>query len=148
MYSPNKIKKTDLLYPELSYKIVGALLEVNKELGPNHQEKHYQKAIAEEFRLKGINFKEQVPIKLVYKDFPIGIYYADFIVEDKIIVELKTDRFFTRKNIEQTLAYLKSFNLKLGILSNFTKKGLEYKRIVNLETVRSSEKFVSSKEPI
>lgn len=126
------VRKQDLLYPELSYKIVGALIEVYKALGSGLAEKIYQKAVAEEFRRRDIKFLEQVPVKLIYKELPLGISYADFVIEDKIIVELKTDRFFSRKNIIQTNGYLKSLKLQLGLLANFTKNGLEYKRIINI----------------
>jgi GxxExxY protein len=132
MTSSRLIKRKDLLYPELSYNIIGVLLEVNKNLGNGHQEKHYQKAVAEEFKKRGIKFQEQVPINLVYKDKKVGIYFADFLIEKNIILELKADRFFSRKNIEQVYSYLKALNLKLGILANFTRNGLEYKRIVNV----------------
>lgn len=121
-----------MLYPELSYEIVGALLEVNKDLGPGHPEKIYQRAMAEELRRRAIHFQEQFPIKIVYKDLRIGIYYADFVIDGKIVVELKTDRFFTRKNIDQIMGYLTVLKLRLGILANFTRNGLEYKRIINI----------------
>jgi GxxExxY protein len=127
-----KIRRQDLLYPELSYEIVGALLEVYKTLGPGLPEKVYQRAVAEELKRRGIKFKEQVAVRLIYKDLPVGIYYADFVIEDKIVLELKTDRFFSRKNIDQTVGYLQALNLQLGILANFTRNGLEYKRLINL----------------
>jgi GxxExxY protein len=126
------IRKHDLLYPELSYEIVGALIEVYKILGSGHPEKIYQKAVEEELKQRGINFQKQVPIKLDYKGLPLGTFYADLVVEEKIVVELKTDRFFSRKNIEQTNGYLKAMRLQLGILANYTKNGLEYKRIINV----------------
>jgi GxxExxY protein len=126
------IRKQDLLFPELSYEIVGALIEVYKALGSGLPEKIYQKAIAEELRSRGIKFQEQVRVNLIYKDLPVGISFADFLIENKIILEIKTDRFFSRKNITQTNGYLKSLKLKLGILANFTKNGMEYKRIINL----------------
>jgi GxxExxY protein len=133
MYVQDKIKRKDLLHPELSYAIIGALLAVYKELGPGLPENVYQRAVAEELRRRGVKFREQVSVRLFYKDVPVGIYYADFIIEEKIVLELKTFRFFSRKNIDQTIGYLKSFKLQLGILANFTRNGLEYKRIINIE---------------
>src|ERR1700722_1923019 len=120
MYSSDKIRTSKLLYPELSYNVIGALLEVYKKLGPGLPEKYYQKALAEEFSNRGIKFKEQVLVELKYNEVVIGKFYADFVVEELVVVELKTYRFFSRKNIEQTLGYLKSLNLQLGILANFT----------------------------
>jgi len=133
MYSDDKIKNKNILYPKLSYDIVGAMLAVYKQLGPGLPEKYYQKALAEELKKRGIQFEEQVKIELIYNGKVVGTFYADFVIEKIIVLELKTDRFFSRKNIEQTFGYLKSLNLQLGILANFTRNGVEYKRILNIE---------------
>lgn len=126
-------KKDKVIYPELSYRIVGCLFEVYKELGSNHKEKFYQKAIRREFESKKIKFQEQLPIKLNYKGKAIGINFLDFLIEDKIILEIKTGRFFRKNHFEQVLDYLKSSNLKLGIIANFKKDGVQCYRILNDE---------------
>lgn len=72
-------------------------------------------------------------VDLKYKGELIGKYRLDFLIDDKIVLEIKKDKLFSKKNIEQTFAYLKSRKLKLGILANFTREGLKFKRIVNLE---------------
>lgn len=128
-----ELKRKDLIYPELSYQIVGILFEIFKQLGSSYQEKYYQKAIAIELKRCGLKYKEQVSISLDYKGEKIGNYFLDFLIEDKIILEIKKDKNFSRKNIEQVMAYLNAFNLKLGILANFTKDGLKFKRILNLK---------------
>jgi len=125
--------KLDLVYPELSYKIVGLLYEVYNELGYGYQEKHYEKALAEAFKQAGLNYQEQLHIPLTFKDSKIGDYFLDFLVEDKIVVELKKGDRFSKKNIEQVFAYLKVKNLKLGILAQFATDGLKFKRIVNIK---------------
>lgn len=128
--------RDDLVYKDECYKIVGILYKVIKELGPNLLEKHYQRAIATAFKLAGIKYTEQFPIKLFYEGKFIGIYYVDFLVEigeAKIILEIKKQENFGLKNIKQVSDYLKALNLKLGILANFTKTGVKYKRIVNLQ---------------
>jgi GxxExxY protein len=127
-----ELKRKDILYPELSYQIIGILFEVFKELGSGYQEKYYQKAIATELKRCGLEYKEQVSTSLNYKGEKIGNYFLDFLIEDKIVLEIKKDRHFSRKNIEQVYAYLKAFNLKLGILANFTSEGLKFKRILNI----------------
>jgi len=127
-----KVHKEDLLYPELSYELVGALFDVSNALGGQHQEKYYQKAVSVELSHKGIKFKQQVRVPLSYRNERIGSYYADFIIDGKILLEIKKNKAFTPKNIEQVLGYLKAYDLKLGILANFTDNGLRFKRIVNI----------------
>ncbi|MDP3697182.1 MAG: GxxExxY protein [Candidatus Taylorbacteria bacterium] len=128
-----ELKRKDLIYPELSYQIVGILFEIYKQLGSGYQEKYYQKAIAIELKRCGLKYKEQVSTPFSYKGEKIGNYFLDFLIEDKIILEIKKDKSFSQKNIEQTLGYLKASNLQLGILSNFTKEGLKFKRILNIK---------------
>jgi len=125
--------KIDLVYPELSYCIIGASFDVFNEMGYGHQEKYYEKALAKIFRKRGINFQEQVMGKVSFDGENVGRYYLDFLVENKIVIELKRGDRFLRSNINQVVAYLKTFNLKLGILINFTSTGVKYKRILNIK---------------
>ena len=133
MQITNKKKIIDLIYPQLSYKIIGILFSVFNNLGYGYQEKYYQKAIAILFKENGINFKEQVYAPLEFKENKIGCYYLDFLIENKIVLEIKKGERFLKSNIEQVYAYLKRFNLKLGIIANFTRKDLKFKRIVNIK---------------
>ena len=127
-----KVIRTDLIYPELSYKIIGILFEVFNNLGPCYREKYYQRAISSIFKKQNINFQEQVLIPLIYKDEKIGKYYLDFIIDNKIVLEIKKGDRFSRKDIEQIYSYLKAKKLKLGLLANFTNHGVKFKRILNL----------------
>jgi len=126
------LKRNDLVYPDLCYQIVGILFEIYKQLGNGYQEKYYQKILALEFKKCGLSYKEQVLAPLVYKGNKIGNYLLDFVIEGKIVLELKKGEKFSRKNIEQIYAYLKTTGLKLGIIANFTKDGVRFKRIVNI----------------
>ncbi len=132
MNQQSKIIRADLMYSKLSYKIVGILFEVYNNLGPGFQEKYYQKAISVAFQEQRINFKEQFLISIKFKENKIGKYFLDFLVEDKIILEIKKGDRFSRRDIEQVYAYLKATNLKLGIIANFTNSGIKFKRIINL----------------
>jgi len=126
-----KLKRKDILYPDLSYRIIGILFEVYNNLGPGYLERYYQKAIASLLETAKISFQEQasIKVKIRYKEITKGI--IDFIIEDKIILEIKKgDRIF-KSNIDQIYSYLKATGLKLGIIANFTRKGLEFKRIIN-----------------
>jgi len=130
----NNLKRNDLAFPELSYKIVGALFEVHNDLGPGHHEKYYQKALAEELKRQNLIFQEQVYAPLLFKEENIGKYYLDFLIDDKIVLEIKKGDRFSKRHINQVLAYLKIKNLKLGILANFGQNGVQFKRIVNFDS--------------
>jgi GxxExxY protein len=128
-----EIKNPELVYPELSYKLVGLAYTVSNELGFGHLEKIYQRAYAKELSLEKLKFKEQVPYSVFYKGESIGKSYLDFLVEDKIIIELKRNDIFSKKHIDQVLNYLKISDLKLALLIHFSKEGVKYKRIVNVK---------------
>lgn len=121
-----------LIYPELSYKVVGIAFNVGKEVGFGHKESFYQKALAKALSDEKINFIEQLPAQLIFREKPIGIYYFDFLVENKIVIELKTRNYFSKKDIEQLYRYLKAKDLKLGIIIHFTNEGVKFKRVVNI----------------
>lgn len=125
------IQKQDLIYPELSYKLVGLAYNVFNELGHGHLEKIYQKAYAKELKEAGIIFKEQAPYQVIYKEEIIGNNFLDFLIEEKVIIELKRNDFYSKKYIDQVSNYIKVSNLKLAILINFTSNGVRIKRIVN-----------------
>jgi len=121
----------ELIYKDLCYEIMGLAFNVFKNLGYGYREKYYQRALAEEFNKEKIKYKRECSVKLIYNDRIIGRYFIDFIVEDRIIIELKVAKDFYTKDIKRILGYLKAKNLKLGILIIITKEGMKYKRFVN-----------------
>jgi GxxExxY protein len=130
--NPGEVKEPKLIHPDISYKIIGIAFTVYNELGFGHLEKIYQRAFAKELELQKLKYKEQVPYKVFYKGESIGTGYLDFLVEDKVIIELKKSDHFSKKNIDQVVNYLKISNLKLALLINFSKNGVLHKRLVNL----------------
>ncbi|MDD4179625.1 MAG: GxxExxY protein [Candidatus Margulisbacteria bacterium] len=120
---------TKLVHPELSYKIMGILFAIHNELGPNCNEKHYQRSIRNKLLKEGIQHKEQVKVGIKRPAY-IGTYYLDFVIEEKIILEIKATPRFSRNNILQVLGYLRETGLELGILANFSRKEVIYKRIL------------------
>ncbi len=102
-------------------------------MGGGYREKYYQKAIALELRNSKLNYREQVYFPIKFKDNLIGKDYLDFLIENKVVLEIKCGDKFRKINIAQIFEYLKSANLKLGILAVFTKTGLRFKRIVNIK---------------
>lgn len=123
---------SELIHKELSGQIIGALFEVHNQLGTGLLEKYYQRALAEEFKKRQLEFKQQVSVPISYKGVAIGRRVIDFFVAGKVVVEIKKDSHFSRQHIEQTISYLKALNVQLGILANFTGGGVKFKRILNL----------------
>jgi len=116
---------------ELSKKIIGIAISVHKKLGPGFVEKIYEKALAYEFKRQGMEFVEQKIIKVIYEDVELGDQRVDFLVEDEIILELKSVSEINEIHEAQMLSYLKTADKRLGLILNFAKKKLDIKRLVN-----------------
>lgn len=123
----------ELIYPELSYDIVGVLFNVHTRLGNKYQERYYQRAVALALKKKGLEFQREIAVDLTFEGEIIGKYILDFVVENKIVLELKARPKLEKKDYKQVSAYLKANKLKLGILANFRGEKLVYKRILNSE---------------
>jgi GxxExxY protein len=115
---------------DITYKINGAIFEVNKILGPGFLEKVYENALMVELRKRGLIAESQVPIKVEYKDECVGEYIADLIIEKSVIVEVKTVDALSNTHQAQLLNYLKATGLTVGILVNFNKSKADIKRMV------------------
>lgn len=125
------IKRGDLLYPDLSYKIIGILFDVYNKLGSKYQERYYYQAIEAAFKSINLFYQAQRRVKIRFNDKEIlGI--IDFVIDNKIILEIKKGERFLKSNIDQVYSYLRLTNLKLGILVNFTGRGIQFKRVVNI----------------
>ncbi len=121
---------TDGLYKDLTYKIIGALYEVHKELGCGHKEIIYQKALEIEFRNRDIPFEEEKALDVKYKGKKIGLYRPDFIVDDKVILEIKVAPFITKAMQEQVYYYIRGTKYKLVLLANFGTSKVGIKRLI------------------
>ncbi len=121
----------EVLYPELSYQLVGIAYETFNQLGYGYQEKIYQKALAIELEKQKIKFKEQVRCQLVFNDKELAYYYLDFLVNDVIILELKVGNKITKRDFLQVRNYLKLNKLRLGIIVLFSKNGVVSQRVLN-----------------
>ena len=115
---------------EITYAINGAVFEVNRVLGPGFLEKVYENALMVELRKRGLKAETQVPIDVHYKENIVGEYYADILVENQIIVELKTVEKIEKVHLAQLLNYLKATNKQVGLLVNFKHPRAEIKRVV------------------
>jgi GxxExxY protein len=120
----------EYLHSDLTKVIIGAALTVHKTLGPGFPEKIYQKALQEEFRKQNIPFVREKQIKVFYENTDVGYTVVDFFIYDKIIVELKVAKVILDVHTKQVIGYLKTTDLKLGLILNFGKSKLEIKRVI------------------
>lgn len=119
---------------EISGKIIGVAIELHKRVGPGLLESAYENALAYDLRENGLEVKQQYPMPFVYKDVKLNIgYRLDLLVEDKVIVEIKSVETLLPVHYAQLLTYLKLSGKKLGLLINFNEKYLKdgIHRIVN-----------------
>lgn len=122
----------ELKYKAITEKIIGASFEVHKFLGNGFQEVIYQRALAWEMRMAGLDFAREIEQDIFYKNLqePIGTRRADFVVEGKVLVEIKAVSKMDDVHLAQALNYLKAYKLEIGLLINFGSKSLEFKRLI------------------
>ena len=123
---------TELKYKDITEKILGASFEVHKFLGNGFQEVIYQRALAWELKQRELGFFREIEQDIFYKDLPepIGRRRADFVVENKVLVELKAVIQLEDVHLAQVLNYLKAYRLEVGLLINFGSRSLTFKRVV------------------
>ncbi len=122
----------ELKHKDITEKIIGASFEVHKFLGNGFQEVIYQRALAYEMSKAGLEFAREIEQEIFYKDLsePIGTRRADFVVQNKVLVELKAIIQLDDVHLAQALNYLKAYKLEIGLLINFGAKSLEFKRLI------------------
>jgi GxxExxY protein len=115
----------------LTYKIISCALKVHNHLGTGFQEVIYQRALSLEFIRNNINFKRELELPIHYLNKQIGSRRVDFLVENKVLVELKALVKLDKVHLAQAKNYLEAFELNTGLLINFGSKSLEFKRLFN-----------------
>jgi len=123
--------KPEYRYSELTGKIIGCAMEVHNQLGNGFQEFIYQRALEYEMELQKIMFSREFEMPIFYKDKHIGTRRADFLVEDKICVELKAVIKLEPVHLAQAINYLEAYNLEVGLLINFGNTKLDFHRLQN-----------------
>ena len=133
--SADKAQITDLVegegdYPHLetTRAIIGAAYEVHRELGPGFLEKVYEAALAQELTNRGVPVRCQAEIRVRYKGREVGVYYADLLVDDNVVCEIKAVESLSRAHEAQLLHYLKATGIKAGLLLNFGSQRVQVKR--------------------
>jgi GxxExxY protein len=139
----NRIQSNDnrIILKEESYRLMGLLFEVHNKLGSVYKEKNYQDAIEAILRRESIPFERERNINLKFDNLDVGNFFADFVIDGKILLEIKATKFITQEDIRQTLRYIKSAGLPLGIIVNFRSGELKYKQVINPKFDNNSAVF-------
>lgn len=127
-----------LVYEELTYLIIGAAMEVHKVLGSGFLEAVYQKALEHELKSRSIPFEAQVRLPVCYKGELVGDYIANFLIDGRIIVEIKAVSKMNDAHLAQTIHYLTATNNEIGLLINFGATSLEHRRVANTKSQKSA----------
>jgi GxxExxY protein len=123
--------KEEYKYSELTSKIIGCAMTVHKTLGNGFQEVIYQRALAIELRLAGIEFSREFEMPIFYREEQIGTRRVDFLIEGNLSVELKAISKLEDVHFAQAINYLEAYNLEIGLLVNFGETSLNFKRLTN-----------------
>ena len=121
--------KPAMKFERITREIIGAAMEVHNTLGNGFQEVIYQRAMAIEMHMRGINFNREFEMDIYYKNERIGGRRVDFFVENRVMVELKALVTLEDVHLAQAMNYLEAYNVEIGLLINFGGKSLEFKRV-------------------
>ncbi len=116
------------LYKNITQKIIGCCYNVHNILGSGHKEAVYGQALCKEFHKENIDYAQEVVLSVKYQNDPVGTYRADFIVENKILLEIKAVEFMPKNYEIQLLHYLKTTGYKIGLLINFGARSVQVRR--------------------
>lgn len=131
-----------MLHEDLTGKILEACFEVSKELGTGFVESVYEKALMVALKQKGLKVENQVSLKVKFRSVIVGEFYADLLIEDKIIIELKAVNSLINEHFAQLLNYLKATEKEVGLIVNFGNPKLEYRRFNNRFLIKKDESLV------
>lgn len=131
----------DLLIKEITSKVINAYFKVYNTLGYGFLEKVYENALTVELQRSGLFYKKQYPIKVYYEEKEVGFYIADFLIEEKLIIEIKAMESLCEEHEYQLVNYLKATDIEIGLLMNFGKKA-EFKRKIFQNTIKKSVQSV------
>jgi len=133
-----------LLHENLTKKIIGACFEVMNELGEGFLESVYEKALIIALKDLGIGAKRQVPLKVRFRGQVVGYFFADLLVEEKVIVEMKAVQALIKAHSAQVINYLKGADIDVGLLINFGKAIVEHKYLEHPKHYRKEQPQISS----
>lgn len=129
----------NLKYSDITEKIIGCAMKVHQKMKAGYVESVYQKCLAIELKKANLPFLQEVEVPIYYDEILVGKRRVDFLVEEKIIVELKALSELTGQHLAQTINYLETHNLEVGLLINFGAKSLQFKRLINQRKLKQQE---------
>lgn len=121
----------EIIYKELCYKIYGIFYEIQNNVGSVYTEKQYQDILEEKLKLAEISYERERELFFNFGDSKIKGNRADFVVDNKVVIDIKSKAYTTKEDFRQMLRYLKSGNYKLGLIVNFRGKKVAVKRVIN-----------------
>lgn len=122
-----------LIHSDITKKIIGCAMKVHSKMRSGYSEAIYAKCISIEFNKEGLTYAKELDMPVYYGEFIVGRRRVDFLVEEKIVVELKAVSELTDQHLAQALNYLECHKLQVGLLLNFGAKSLQFKRVINSE---------------
>jgi len=125
------MKETDYKHADITRKIIGAAMKVHSTLGNGFQEVIYQRALAIELAKAGLDFRRELEMPIYYDEQQIGTRRVDFLVGNKVMVELKALTKLEDVHLAQAINYLEAYGLEVGLLINFGAKSLQFRRLIN-----------------
>ncbi len=129
------MNKQNYKHADITQKIIGAAMKVHSTLGNGFQEVIYQRALAIEMAKTGLDFQREQEMPIYYDQQQIGTRRVDFLVEDKVMVELKAITALEDVHLAQAINYLEAYGLEVGLLINFGSKSLQFRRLINSKHV-------------
>ncbi|MBC8277485.1 MAG: GxxExxY protein [FCB group bacterium] len=115
---------------ELEYKVIGICYDIHNDLGPGFPEEYYQKALEYEFTARSVAFEPQKPIQVFYKDIQVGLNYLDFVIEDELILEIKSAKFLDNIHRFQVFKYFAASDYNFALLVNFGQEKMKYEKLI------------------
>ena len=125
------MNREEYKHSDITGKIIGAAMQVHSTLGNGFQEVIYQRALAAEMAKRGLSFQRELEMPIFYDGQEIGARRMDFLVEEKVMVELKALIRMEDVHLAQAINYLEAYQLDVGLLLNFGGRSLEYRRVIN-----------------
>ena len=126
----------ELKYGELTQTIIGCAMKVHSKMKNGYNELVYSRCLAIEFDKAGIKYQKELEVPIYYDEIMVSKRRVDFMVEEKVVVELKAITDLTNENLAQALNYLECHQLEIGLLINFGSKSLQFKRLINQHKLR------------